>query len=64
MPVAVGKDQSVVKRVTCKKCGTINEYTENEVRNLWRVNDYSGKTLRADGFNCVCCGAHIITKRW
>lgn len=64
MPVAVGKDQSVVKRVTCQKCGTINEYTQSEVRTLWKGHDYSGGSYGADGFNCACCSAHIITKRW
>mgnify|MGYP003546562478 CR=1 FL=1 len=42
MPITVGKDQSVFKRVTCRNCGTINEYAPGEVRNLWNGCDYSG----------------------
>lgn len=64
MPVAVGKDDRYVKRITCRECATINEYTESEVRNLWSGQDYSGGPDGADGFECVCCGNNIITKRW
>ncbi len=64
MPVAVGVDQSVAKRATCRGCGTVNEYMPNEVRNLWSGKDYSGGADGADGFNCVRCGAEIHTKRW
>lgn len=64
MPIAVGKDQSVFKRVTCRNCGTINEYAPGEVRNLWNGCDYSGGSDGADGFNCAHCGEEVITKRW
>ena len=37
MPTVVGQDKSVYKRCTCRHCGSINEYTPNEVRTLWEV---------------------------
>lgn len=64
MPVAVGKDKSVFKRVTCQKCGTINEYVPGEVRTLWSGSDYGGGPDGAEGFNCASCDAQVITKRW
>lgn len=32
MPKIVGRDDSAVKRVTCRKCASILEYTESEVQ--------------------------------
>lgn len=64
MPVAVGKDERFIKRITCHKCATINEYTQSEVRTLWSGSDYGGGPDGAEGFNCVSCGAQVITKRW
>ena len=64
MPTVVGKDQTVYKRITCKHCGAINEYTPNEVRTLWERKDYSGGSDGAKGFNCAGCGTEIHTKRW
>ena len=40
MPTVVGKDKSVYKRCTCKHCGSINEYTLNEVRTLWESMEF------------------------
>lgn len=64
MATAIGKDQSAAKRITCKACGTINEYFEGEVRNLWSGKDYSGGDDGADGFNCASCRKQIIVRRW
>lgn len=64
MPKVVGQDQSVYKRITCRKCAAINEYTPNEVRVLWQGLDYGGGSDGAKGFNCANCGAQIHTERW
>jgi len=37
----VGKDESFVKRVTCRSCASILEYTLNEVRE-YHGTDYTG----------------------
>lgn len=42
MPVIVGKDEKAVKRITCKNCASINEYTQSEVRSISRGRDYGG----------------------
>lgn len=64
MAKVVGRDESAVKRITCRSCAAILEYTENEVRSLWSRKDYSGGSDGADGFNCPSCGKEIHTKRW
>ena len=63
MPKVVGLDQSVVKRVTCRHCGAINEYLPNEVIVLWSGIDY-GEVAGAEGFKCAGCAKNIIIKRW
>lgn len=64
MPKIVGHDPSVTKRATCRHCGAINEYTPNEVRNLYSGRDISGGSDGADGFNCAGCGKEIYTRSW
>ncbi len=61
MPKVVGQDMSVTKRVTCKGCGAINEYTPNEVRVLSQGRDISQVMCMTKGFNCGACGKEIIT---
>lgn len=60
----VGRDESVVKRITCRKCAAILEYTPSEVRNLYSGTDYSGGSDGADGFNCPNCGSEVYTRSW
>lgn len=64
MPTVVGKDETIKKRATCNKCGAINEYFPNEVRELYRGLDYGGGSDGANGFNCAGCGEVIKTKVW
>jgi RNase P subunit RPR2 len=64
MVKVVGIDSRFVKRVTCRKCSSVLEYTENEVRNLHRGMDYGGGPDGADGFNCPNCGQEVYTKSW
>ena len=60
----VGIDEKEVKRITCKCCARILEYTLSEVRILWEGKDYSGGPDGAKGFTCPGCGKDVITERW
>ena len=64
MPVVVGRDESVSKKLTCRHCGSINQYAPNEVRTLWSGKDYSGGSAGAEGFNCANCGKEVIVRAW
>lgn len=64
MPVAIGKDDSVLKRATCRACGTINQYAPGEVRILRQGRDWGGGPDGAEGFNCACCGKEVIVRSW
>ena len=66
MPVVVGRDESVYKKLTCRHCGSINQYTPNEVRTLREGRDYSysGVSDVAEGFNCAGCGKEVIVRVW
>ena len=64
MVKVVGRDETVVKRITCRNCAAMLEYTPSEVRNLWTGKDYSGGSDGADGFNCRNCGNEVHTRRW
>lgn len=60
----VGRDETVVKRITCRNCASVLEYTPSEVRNLWSGTDYGGGPDGADGFDCPNCGKLVHTRRW
>ena len=64
MPVVVGRDESVYKKLTCRNCGSINQYAPNEVRTLREGRDYSGGSDGAEGFNCAGCGKEVIVRAW
>ena len=64
MARVVGVDPAVLKKITCRGCGAINEYSPNEVRVLWSGTDYGGGSDGAKGFNCAGCGKEIHTERW
>ena len=64
MPVVVGRDESVYKKLTCRHCGSINQYAPNEDRTLWSEKDYSGGSDGAEGFHCANCGEEVIVRAW
>ena len=64
MATIVGTDDAAKKRITHRECAAIIEYTESEVRSLWRGKDYSGGDDGADGFTCPKCGKNVIVNRW
>lgn len=60
----IGRDEKHVKHRTCGNCASILEYTEKDVRNLWRGTDIGGGSDGADGFECPNCGAMVHVRRW
>jgi hypothetical protein len=64
MATVIGTDTAQLKRITCRACASIVEYTDGEVRTLWSGKDYSGGPDGAKGFACPKCGQDVITHRW
>ena len=64
MAIVVGIDDSAKKRITCRECASIVEYTLGEVMPLRRGRDISGCADGADGFKCPKCNADIIIRSW
>lgn len=64
MAKVVGRDESVVKRATCKNCASIIEYTPNEVTSYF-ASDYGGGRDEYFKLNCPNCGQvmHNVSKR-
>lgn len=63
MVQVVGKDQSAVKRVTCRGCASILEYTQSEVK-AYHGRDYSGGPDGKEWINCPSCGKEVILRSW
>lgn len=59
----VGKDNSVVKQITCKGCASILEYTQVEVKSV-HSTDYSGGADGHEYIDCPCCGKKVIIRAW
>lgn len=57
----VGEDPAQIKRVTCKKCASILEYTLSEVKSR-TSRDYTGCSDTTRFINCPKCGNEIIVK--
>ena len=59
MPRIVGRDPDAVRRVTCRQCASIVEYTMSETREA-KVNwDYLGDHDIVRAITCPGCG-HLI----
>jgi len=58
MPIIVGKDTSVLHRVTCRNCSSVLEYAECE-RQHRSHTDYSGGTDTWKVIICPCCGKDV-----
>jgi RNase P subunit RPR2 len=59
----VGKDQSVYKRITCRNCATILEYTPSEVKKHV-TKDYGGGTDVTEYIQCPNCGKDVTVRSW
>ena len=57
----VGKDPTVIKRVTCRKCSSILEYTLNEVQQF-KSYDYGGGCDIVRYVPCPCCSHKVSVK--
>lgn len=58
MAVVVGIDEHEKKRVTCRHCASIIEYTEND-KSTWDTS-CCGDRGTATGLNCPGCGKTIV----
>lgn len=63
MVKVIGLDQSEVKRITCKNCASILEYTQNEVL-ITSGTDYGGGSCGSHFLNCPTCSKKVIIKSW
>ena len=63
MVQVVGKDNSVVKRVTCRNCGSILEYSAHEVKRR-DGKDYTGGADGCEYIGCPNCGKEAIIRAW
>lgn len=63
MAQVVGKDTSFVKRITCKKCASILEYTLSEVKTV-NGHDYSGGPDGKEYIQCPSCNKEVIIRSW
>ncbi len=58
MVKVVGRDESVVRRVTCRSCASILEYTLSEV-DSYVDHDYGGGSDTVYYIRCPSCGNTI-----
>lgn len=59
MVQVVGKDQTVYKRVTCKKCGSVLEYAPIEIMKS-QSRDITGCTEVREYINCPTCLSDVV----
>ena len=57
----IGKDEREMRRVTCRFCASILEYTQSETTTRW-VGDYSGDREQIRELGCPGCGNKIPVK--
>jgi RNase P subunit RPR2 len=62
MVEVVGKDETAVKRVTCKGCASILEYTSSEVKAIKHSYDYLGDYEVSYGFKCPNCDNNVFPR--
>lgn len=63
MATIVGKDDTVKKRATCRKCSSIVEYLPIEVKK-YSGRDISGGPDGKEWIDCPCCQEEIIIAAW
>jgi hypothetical protein len=57
----VGKDEKEMRRVTCRACASIVEYTMSETVTRW-VGDYGGDREHIRELQCPGCINKILVK--
>lgn len=63
MVKVVGRDESAVKRITCRGCASILEYKLCEVKK-YSGTDYSGGSDGCEWVDCPNCGHQAIIRSW
>lgn len=61
MVKVVGRDETVVKRVTCRSCASILEYTKSEVKKFTSY-DYGGGSDINYYIDCPSCEQKAYTR--
>lgn len=61
MATVVGLDTQAVKRCTCRKCASIIEYTDSELREA-SGSDMSGTGYTRYSLTCPKCGNSITVR--
>lgn len=59
----VGRDESAVKRTTCRSCAAILEYTSSEVQSI-TSRDYSGVSDTDYYIICPNCGQRAYVRSY
>lgn len=63
MVKVVGRDETAVKRITCRNCASVLEYVQAEVK-TYNGRDYSGGSDGMDWVDCPNCGKKAIIRSW
>lgn len=63
MVKVVGRDETAVKRITCRSCASVLEYTLSEVKSR-HGTDYGGGPDGAEWVDCPNCGRQAIIRSW
>lgn len=58
----VGQDGSVAKRVTCRNCGAILEYTPHDLKEQ-QTKDITGSADIVFYLKCPQCGYYVYTHK-
>ena len=58
----VGQDDSVARRVTCRNCGAILEYTPHDLQER-QTRDISGSVDITLYVKCPRCGNHVYAQK-
>jgi RNase P subunit RPR2 len=57
----VGKDESLVKRITCKRCSSILEYLPAD-EHIETGRDYGGGSWAIVSIVCPCCNVKVVIR--
>ncbi len=60
MVKVIGKDEKAVRRVTCRQCASILEFTNSEVEHETLV--CMGESEASYFVTCPTCGVHVAMK--
>ena len=57
----IGKDTTILKRVTCKNCTSVLQYSNVDVKKDYST-DYTGGRDYYSYVQCPCCGNKVVTR--